>query len=800
MHTKPIDIELTFADFREEVLHDFRMGWLSRYVSILGKKEVFRGRAKFGIMGAGKELPQLALCKFFKNGDFRSGYYRDQTIALVTGAATVQQMFSLLYSDVNLAHEPSSAGRQMSSHFSSRLLDEHGNFKSQLEKRNHSADSAPTGSQMGRAVGLGFASKLYRNHYQDHPQRELFTNNGNEIVFANIGDASTSEGIFFETVNAIGVNQLPVVLSVWDDGFGISVPTSVQTTKSSISEALAGFQRTDEKDGFEILTVNGWDYPALVATYQRATTIARKEHVPVLVHVKELTQPQGHSSSGSHERYKDDERLAFEDEYDCLLKMEQWMLANGIIDEEQVNEIKEESKQYVKAEMKRALDLYLKPGQELVNNITDRLSEHLSNPAIENWLTELQAVKEPKRSVVDRMLRELQLDLRRGDKAVKETVENLYLDFESRNEDLYHSYLFTESSSSHHHIQQVKPVYADDAEKVNGFQLLRACFDSILENNKHVLAFGEDLGEIGGVNQCFAGLQDKHGEHRVFDVGIREGTIVGKAMGLAMRGFKPIAEIQYLDYLLFGLQQLSDEIATLSYRTKRGQKAPVIIRTRGHRLEGIWHTGSPMGMIVNSLRGVHVLVPRNMTQAAGFYNTLVEIDEPAILVEVLNAYRYKETMPSNISELRLPLGLVETIRSGTDLTLVTYGACVKVAMDAAERLDQLGISVEVIDVQSLLPFDLAHDIAKSVQKTNRLVVLDEDVPGGASAYIMQHVLEEQKGYMYLDSAPITITASAHRVGYGGEYDHFSKPQPVDVVERVYYMMHDANPEAFPSLH
>ncbi len=797
-NSKPVDIPLSFQEFRKEILDHYKLAWISRHSSVLMRKEVLRGKAKFGIMGAGKELPQIALSKFFKDGDFRSGYYRDQTIALATEAVTVQQMFAILYSDATLEHEPNSAGRQMSSHFSTRLLDNEGNWINQLAQKNHSADSAPTASQMGRTVGLGLASKLYRLLGEEIPNSEQFSKDGNEIIFANIGDASTSEGLFFEAINAIAIQQLPIVLSIWDDGYGISVPRSLQTSKNDISKALAGFEDNEDGNGFVFLKARAWDYPKLINTYKEATEIARKHHKPVLVHITEATQPLGHSTSGSHQRYKDDERLAWESEFDCIVKMKQWILDNGMANEEFLNKIETEALSQVKAEMNQAWEESFQLANEAREFVQSKLSELSNSPKVSEFLTKLAADRHPKRSTIDEQLRTLRIEFRR-EPEVSKIIDNIIKELSVENKEYYNSKLFTDSPNSPLLDDALAPTYDEDSVRINGFEVLHACFDANFSKYPHLVAFGEDLGQIGGVNQCFAGLQKKYGQNRIFDTGIREGTIMGQAIGLAMRGFRPIAEIQYLDYMLYGLQQLSDEVSTLSYRTKAGQKSPVIIRTRGHRLEGIWHTGSPMGMIINAIRGMHVLTPRNMTQAAGMYNTLLRGDEPALLIEPLNAYRLKELLPANIAEFTVPLGQIEVLRSGTDVSLVTYGSCVRIAQEASDYLDELGISIELIDVQSLLPFDRSEQIVESLKKTNRLVILDEDVPGGASAFILNEILHKQNGFVYLDSAPKMITAKENRTGYGNEYNYFNKPQSIDVVDVVYQLMHDSNPSAFPPL-
>lgn len=795
MNTKhQLHQELSFEEFKQEVLADYKLGWESRFSSIWARKEVLRGKAKFGIMGAGKELPQIVLSKFFENGDYRAGYYRDQTMVLATGGISTAEQFSLLYADTE---EQQGGGRQMSSHFATRLLDENGQWKSHLLQKNHSADAAPTASQMGRAVGLGLASSIYRKQWEQLQHMNLFSNKGNEVCFATIGDASTSEGIFFEAINAAGVLQIPVVFNIWDDGYGISVPKKYQTTKSSISEALAGFKADENSNGFEIFTVKAWDYAALLQTYKQAVDIARTQHKPVIVHVLEATQPLGHSTSGSHERYKTPERLAWEKEFDCLKTFKEWIHNNAIATEEELDNIEQKAEEYVKQEMNKAWESNFTTIHEEIKDLVSQLQE-VDTVETKEAINTLQQFKLPKRGDIDILLRNLKIKLRR-DEENHAVVSSIYEMYREHLSDIYHSHLFPESKDSAFEISEVPCIYSQENQVLNGYEILQQNFDHIFATRPEVVAFGEDLGKIGGVNQAFAGLQDKYGINRIFDVGIREGTIVGQAIGLAMRGLRPIAEIQYLDYIYYGLQQLADEVATISYRTNGGQKCPIIIRTRGHRLEGIWHSGSPLGMMIHALRGIHIAVPRNMTQAAGFYNTFLESDEPAIVIEPLNAYRLKEACPDNLMDIRIPIGKIETLQQGTDVTLVTYGSCVRIAQEAIEQLDQLGISVELIDVQTLLPFDLNHDIVESLKKTNRIAFLDEDVPGGATSFMMQKVLEEQGGYHYLDSMPITITATEHRPGYGSDHNHFSKPMPIDVVEEIYSLMHETNPEAYPAL-
>nr|MBX2845790.1 transketolase [Saprospiraceae bacterium] len=691
-----------------------------------------------------------------------------------------------------------SAGRQMTSHFSSRWLDENGNWLNQTEMNNWSSDVAPTASQMGRAVGLALASKTYRSAGKHLAHMTKFSNEGNEVTFATIGDASTSEGIFFEAVNAAGVQQIPLVISVWDDDYGISVSKDLQTTKSSISEALAGFEANENHSGYSIFKVRGWDYPALIQTYKEAAHKARTNHQPVLVHVVELTQPQGHSTSGSHERYKSEERLAWEKDHDCLKKLQEWILTKELATEEELEEIRTSAEVKAKEAMKKAWKNFLEPIEEDKRAFLDIIKPLVSNDTVAELVKQVENDLNIRRATIDEVGRQALIALRHTDSESKVELTKWLVNYKQANMERHNSFLFTNTAASPLNIKAIPPQY-DNASVVNGFEVLQHCFRANFKQYPELVAFGEDLGKIGGVNQGFAGLQEEFGVERIFDTGIRENTIMGQGIGMAMRGLRPIAEIQYLDYLLYGLQQLSDELATLSYRTKGGQKAPMIIRTRGHRLEGIWHTGSPVGLMLGSLRGVHVLVPRNMTQAAGFYNTLLAGDEPGIVIEPLNAYRFKEHLPSNIGAFRVPLGKVETVRSGTDITVVTYGSCVRVVNEASKQLEKLGISLEVIDVQSLLPFDLEHDIVKSLQKTSRVLFVDEDVPGGATSFMMQQVLEVQSGYKYLDAQPITLTASAHRSGYGSEYNHFTKPMPIDIVEAAYQLMHEANPVAFPKL-
>ena len=791
---------LTFEDFKKEVLNDFKIATISRECSLLGRKEVLTGKAKFGIFGDGKEVPQLALAKAFQNGDFRSGYYRDQTFMMAIGALNIEQFFAGLYGHADINFDPMSAGRQMGGHFATHSLDENGNWKNLTQQKNSSSDISPTAGQMPRLLGLAQASKIYRN-VKEIPSENNFSVNGNEIAWGTIGNASTSEGLFFETINAAGVLQVPMVMSVWDDEYGISVHAKYQTTKENISEILKGFQRDEENNGYEIFRVKGWDYPALVDTYQKAAAIARKEHVPVLIHVQELTQPQGHSTSGSHERYKNAERLAWETEFDCLAQMKKWMLENNISTAEEIEEIEKSSKKEVLEGKKVAWNNFITAIKNDVAEavaVLNQVAQNSENKVfIEKYSADLAGIKEPIRKDILVTARKVLRMLSGNDRA---TLAQWITEFTKRIQPKYSSHLFSESSKNLASTTEVKPTYDETAEEVDARLIIRDNFDKIFAKYPEVLIFGEDSGNIGDVNQGLEGMQEKYGDLRVSDAGIREATILGQGIGMAMRGLRPIAEIQYLDYLLYAIQIMSDDLATLQYRTQGRQKSPLIIRTRGHRLEGIWHSGSPMGMIINAIRGIHVLVPRSMTKAAGFYNTLLESDEPALLVECLNGYRLKEKMPTNLGEFKTPIGVVETIKEGKDITLVSYGSTLRIVEQAAKELVEIGIDAEIIDIQSLLPFDINKDIVKSVAKTNRLLVIDEDVPGGASAYILQEIVENQNAYKYLDSAPQTLTAKAHRPAYGTDGDYFSKPSAEDIYEKVYEIMHEAFPAKFPKLY
>lgn len=787
--------KLSYDDFREIILKDYEAAVQSRYVSLLGRKEVLTGKAKFGIFGDGKEVAQIALAKVFEEGDWRSGYYRDQTLAFATGISSIYHFFSQLYANPSLEADTSSAGRQMVAHFSTALTDSEGRWKNQLQQKNSFSDISTTGGQMARTLGLGLASKIYRNN-KDLSYLKYFSDNGNEVVFCNVGNASTSEGVFWETINAAGVKQIPAVISIWDDGYGISVPNDVQTTKSDISEVIRGFQRDEKNAGFEIFKVKGWDYPGLCETYALAARSAREKHIPCIVHVTELTQPQGHSSSGSHERYKSKERLQWETEYDCNAKMRQWLLDAGIATEEELKNIESEAKDYVRSEQKRAWADYRKLLQAELDEAVEQLTK-LSNPMVELPLNILKSTTEPSLKEIYSTVRQVLRDLRFDYSAEKAELFQWYTSKQEINKDRYNSKLFVENEYSPLEVEAVEPIYTEDSPIIDGREVLNACFEANFQNDDRLIAFGEDVGKIGDVNQGFAGLQEKFGEGRIFDTGIRESAIIGKGIGLAARGLRPIAEIQYLDYLIYALPVLSDDLASLSYRTKGQQKAPVIIRTRGHRLEGIWHSGSPMTVLLGALRGLHICVPRNMTQAAGMYNTLIKGDDPALVVECLNGYRLKEKMPHNIAEFTVPIGIAEVIREGSDITVVSYGSTLRLVQEAAMELDKLGISIEIIDAQCLQPFDRTQVCGASMSKTNRILVVDEDMPGGASAFILQQILENQNGYYHLDSKPRTLSAKPHRPPYGSDGDYFTKPSVDDIVEAVYEIMHDVNPQQYP---
>ena len=806
--------QLSFIDFKNEVLNDYKVARISRECSLLGRREVLTGKAKFGIFGDGKEVPQLAMAKAFQKGDFRSGYYRDQTFMMAIGELDAQQFFAGLYAHTDINADPMSAGRQMGGHFATHSLKENGEWKNLTDQYNSSADISPTAGQMPRLVGLAQASKIFRNvkGLENHTQ---FSNGGNEVAWGTIGNASTSEGVFFEAINAAGVLQIPMVMSVWDDEYGISVHAKYQTTKESISEILKGFQKEEGTNGYEIIVVNGWDYVQLIDVYAKAAKIAREQHVPVLIHVKELTQPQGHSTSGSHERYKTPERLQWEREYDCIEQMRKWILefeledGNGgtlrfVDSEEELQAIDKAAKKDVSAAKRNAWSAFIgeiKDEVTEVASILDAVAAKSSNGMfITKLKNDLTAIVEPIRKDVLSTARKALRYIKDESLAEKSQLQSFIKSAIYTAYDKYSSHLLSETEESALNIPETPASFAQTPEVVDARVVMRENFDALLSKHPEVLVFGEDAGQIGDVNQGLEGLQEKYGELRVSDTGIREATILGQGIGLAMRGLRPIAEIQYLDYLLYALQIISDDLATLRYRTYGKQKAPLIIRTRGHRLEGIWHSGSPMGGIIHNVRGIHVLVPRNMTKAAGFYNTLLQGDDPALVVECLNGYRLKEQLPTNLGEFTTPIGVVETIKEGKDMTVISYGSTLRLVEEAAKDLAQVGIDIEIIDAQSLLPFDINHDTVKSVAKTNRLLVVDEDVPGGASAYLLQEILENQNGYQYLDSKPATLTAKAHRPAYGTDGDYFSKPSAEDIFEKVYEMMHEVDPNTFKSLY
>ncbi|MDR2235240.1 MAG: transketolase [Chryseobacterium sp.] len=799
--------QISFQDFKNQILEDYRLGRISREMSYLGRREVLTGKAKFGIFGDGKELPQLAMAKVFRNGDFRSGYYRDQTFALAADALTVESFFAQLYADTSVEREPASAGRQMNGHFATRSLNEDGSWKDLTAQKNISSDISPTAGQMPRLLGLAQASKVYKT--VQFEGSEKFSRNGNEIAFGTIGDASTAEGHFWETLNAACALQVPMIVSIWDDGYGISVPTKNQRAKADISEMLSGFQRKEgENQGCEIIQVKAWDYPALLDAYAKAEHFARTESVPVVVHVIEVTQPQGHSTSGSHERYKNEERLAWEADFDGLVKFREWILNYSIeIDgkeeiiatAEELDTIDEESKKTVKTGQKNAWESYQKAITDLIQAVLP-LVENLKgqNAEVEGYIAQFSKLVSKAKKDVFHLARKTLMATRGTDSAERSQLIQKYREVFEVEKDNYSSHLYSQSQWKAENVQEIKPVYSDSSEEVDGRVVVRNNFDKIFEKYPETLVFGEDAGNIGDVNQGLEGMQEKYGDVRVADTGIREATILGQGIGMAMRGLRPIAEIQYLDYILYCLQGMSDDLATVQYRTKGGQKSPVIIRTRGHRLEGVWHSGSPMAGILNLSKGILVLVPRNLTKAAGFYNTMLKSDDPAVIVECLNGYRLKEKQPDNLGEFTVPVGKIEVTKEGKDVTLVTYGSTWRIVMEAAEELEKLGISAEVIDVQSLIPFDLTHEIAESVKKTNRLVVIDEDVEGGTSAFILQQILEKQKAFRYLDSDPLTIAANDHRPAYASDGDYFSKPSSDDMVEKIYAMFHETNPQKYPA--
>lgn len=782
--------KLSFDKFRQEVMTDYRIACISREASLLGRKEVLSGKAKFGIFGDGKEMAQVAMAKFFQPGDFRSGYYRDQTFMLAAGLATVEQLFAQLYADPNPDSDPFSSGRQMNCHFATRMVNENGEWLDLVDLKNVSADIAPTAGQMPRALGLAFASKSFRS-IEQLKQFKTLSNNGNEVCFATIGDASTSEGHFWETINAAGVLQVPLAVFVWDDGYGISVPKKYQTTKASVSDALSGLQKTDSTNGINIYKVKGWDYAGMCEAFEEGIRLARETHTPALFHVEEMTQPQGHSTSGSHERYKSSERLEWEKDWDGIKKMKEWLIANALATDEELNKIADEAKEHAKESKAAAWEKFITPikGQvartsDLINDMAGKIPGQ--SESLRKLASELLSNREPlRRDVLKTLHAALNIA---GNNDAAFWTKDYYNDLLTENKKLYNTHLYNDGPSSALKVPEIKAIIADDTPVLNGFEILNKYFDELFTTNPKVVAFGEDLGYIGDVNQGFSGLQQKHGDQRIFDTGIRELTIMGQGIGLALRGLRPIAEIQYLDYLLYGLQPLSDDAATLHYRTAGIQSCPLIVRTRGHRLEGIWHSGSPMGMVINALRGIYVCVPRNMTQAAGMYNTLLRSNDPGLIIECLNGYRLKEKMPSNLLEFTVPLGVPEVIKQGTDVTIVSYGSTLRIVQDAVNILEAQGISCEIVDVQTLLPFDIHHKILESLKKTNRIVFVDEDVPGGAAAYMFNKVMEEQGGYRYLDVAPRTITGKAHRPAYGSDGDYFSKPNAEEIEAVIKQMM------------
>jgi len=806
--------DLSFNDFKSEILNDYKIARISRECSLLGRREVLTGKAKFGIFGDGKEVPQLAMAKAFRNGDFRSGYYRDQTFMMAIGELSAQQFFAGLYAHTDIKIEPMSAGRQMGGHFATHSVHEDGSWKNLTTQKNSSADISPTAAQMPRLVGLAQASKIYRNSNDLHHHTK-FSNNGNEVAWGTIGNASTSEGVFFESINSAGVLEIPMIMSIWDDEYGISVHAKHQTTKESISEILKGFQKEKNTNGYEIFVVNGWDYVQLIDVYSKASKISREQHVPVIIHVKEVTQPQGHSTSGSHERYKNIERLKWEKEHDCIEKMREWILDFELEDgdgnplklvsgKEELITLEKEVKREVSAAKRNAWNAFTNEIKLEVTTASGLLEKIALKSSNKNFIIKLKndltSIVEPIRkdilSTVRKALRYVKDETFSEKIELQEFIINSIKDAALK----YSSHLSSETNAAAIKIAEISPIYNSQNKTVDGRIVMRDNFDAILKKYPEVLIFGEDAGQIGDVNQGLEGLQEKYGNQRVSDTGIREATIVGQGIGMAMRGLRPIAEIQYLDYLLYALQIMSDDLATLRYRTFGKQKAPLIIRTRGHRLEGIWHSGSPMGGIIHNIRGIHVLVPRNMTKAAGFYNTLLRGDDPALVIECLNGYRLKEQLPVNFGEFTTPIGVIEIIKKGKDMTVVSYGSTLRIVQEAAVELLLVGIDIEIIDIQSLLPFDINHETVKSVAKTNRLLIVDEDVPGGASAYLLQEIIENQNGYQYLDSKPATLTAKAHRPAYGSDGDYFSKPSAEDIFEKVYEMMHEAYPTKFKSLY
>lgn len=790
-------MRISFEEFKSEVLKDYHLAVASREASLIGRREVLTGKAKFGIFGDGKELAQIAAAKYMQPGDIRSGYYRDQTLMFATGMSDIEKFFAQLYANPDLDEEPATAGRMMNGHYGTRWLDENGEWKDLTRQPQSSSDISPTGGQMVRALGLAFASKMYRHVDELKYGFEKFSNNGNEVVFCTIGDASTSEGLFWESVNAAGVLQVPLAIFIWDDGYGISVPRTYQTTKNSISEALAGMQWNERAGGINIYKVKGWDYAGMVDTFRKGIANVRETHIPAIFHVQEVTQPQGHSTSGSHERYKGKDRLEWEKEWDCIVKMREFILSNEVATEEELTVIEDTAKTEAREAKQRAWNNFITPIRQqveqaarLCNQVVFEGGEHAQT--IAGFVQQLTGIKEPiRKDVMQTVSRILKLSRGNSNSEAVRALRNFYGNLAQENKEKFSSHLYSESVYAINKVKEVPAVFSESSPTLNGYEILNKFFDQTFASNPAVFAFGEDLGKIGDVNQGFAGLQEKYGELRIFDTGIREASIIGQGIGMAMRGLRPIAEIQYLDYLLYGLQPLSDDVATILYRTRGGQKCPLIVRTRGHRLEGIWHSGSPIGMIINSIRGMHLCVPRNMTQAAAMYNTLLKSDEPGIVIECLNGYRLKEKMPDNLSEYTIPFGVPEIIREGEDITIVSYGSTLRVIEEAIiNYLEPQGISCEVVDVRTLLPFDTGSVILESLKKTNRIVFVDEDVPGGASAYMFQQVMENQGGYKWLDVAPRTIAAQAHRPAYATDGDYFSKPNAEDIAAVIEEMMQE----------
>lgn len=788
---------ITFEEFKEEIINDYKLAVTSREISLLGRKEVLSGKAKFGIFGDGKELPQIALAKAFEAGDWRSGYYRDQTWMMAIGELTVQQFFSQLYAHPDQHFDVFSAGRQMNGHFATRTFDEKtGEWLPLAKLKNSSADASPTASQMPRSLGLALASKLFRKLAIDGEDAENLSTNGREVSFVSIGDASTSEGLFWETINAAGVLKVPLAVCVWDDGYGISVPKKFQTTKGSISAVLSGFQTNENGEGIDIYVCEGWNYPKLVATFKKGIAKMRETHRAALFHITELTQPQGHSTSGSHERYKSSERLQFEKDFDGIKKFKEWILENEIATIEELTDIEQTAKTTVNAEKNAAWKAFSSVVKNEMDEFTD-LANQLNDDFVSNQIQQLKATLDPIRKDIIKTASSILLYYKNTENIELAALKQWLSDFKAKYQTVYSSHLYSESPYNAMQVKTVAPEYGAQSEIINGYEVMNRFFDHTFATEKYVLAFGEDVGQIGDVNQGFSGLQERYGKYRIADAGIREATIMGQAIGLSLRGFRPIAEIQYLDYLLYGLQPLADDVACLQYRTCGLQRMPLIVRTRGHRLEGIWHTGSPMGMIINSLRGMYICVPRNMVQAAGMYRTLLQSDEPGLVIECLNGYRLKEKLPLNFEAYTVPMGIPEILEEGEDVTLVTYGSCIRIAQEAIAKLKTVGISVELIDVQTLLPFDINGMIRHSIAKTNRVVFLDEDVPGGASAYMFQQVFENQQIFRLLDAPPKTIAAQPHRAAYGSDGDYFSKPNTEDVFDTIYAIMNEADPDSFP---